>query len=68
MKKILGILSWSIAIIGTLAIVLTTMPIPIINNYIVFYVGIAMLIIGIIGILLTCEKSRKFIWNLLDFI
>ncbi len=65
MKKIRGKISWTMAILGVLAIVLTT---SIIDNYILFYAGIGMLIIGIIGTLLTREKSKEVILKLLDFI
>lgn len=68
MKKMFGVLSWILAIVGTLAIVLTTTPTPIIDSFAVFWVGIFVVIVGIVGILLTCKKSREWIWMLLDLI
>ena len=65
MKKILACLSWIIAILGAGSICISTW---LIDNYIMFYIGWGLLIVGIICILLTCKKSREFIFNLLDFI
>lgn len=65
MKKILGKITWIMACIGVFIIVLTTC---IIENYILFYVGIGMLIIGIIGTLATREKTKEVIWKLLELI
>lgn len=65
MKKILACLSWIIAILGAGSICISTW---LIDNYIMFYIGWGLLIVGIICILLTCKKSRESIFNLLDFI
>ena len=65
MKKIIGKISWIVAILGTIAVALTTV---VIDNYVLFYAGIAMMILGIIVALLTGEKTKEAIWKLLDFI
>lgn len=65
MKKILGTLFWIVAMIGVLGISLTTW---ILDNYVMFYVCVFMLIVGIIGILFTSKKSREYIYSLLDLI
>lgn len=65
MKNILGIVSWIIAIIGAIAIALATY---VIENNILFWVGIPMIVIGIIGILLFGGRTKEFIWNLLDLL
>lgn len=65
MKKIIGKISWIMAVVGVLAIVLT---IFVIDNYVWFYTGIGMLIIGIMGALFTGEKTKEAIFSLLDFI
>lgn len=65
MKKIIEKISWIMAVTGVFAIVLET---SIVNNYILFYIGIGMLIIGIVGVLLTGEKTKEIIWELLDFL
>ena len=65
MNKIIGKVAWLIAILGVCMIVLTT---SIIHNYILFYIGIGLLVIGIIGVLVTGEKTKEAILRLLDFI
>lgn len=65
MKKIVEKISWIMATVGVFLIVVTT---NFIDNYILFYVGIGILIIGIIGVLVTGEKTKEYIWKLLDFI
>lgn len=64
MKKVIGKISWMIAVIGVLAIVLAT---SMIDSYILFYVGSGMLIMGIAGTWITNEKTKEMIWKLLDF-
>lgn len=64
MKKVLEIISWIIATIGAISV---SLSIWIIENYVLFYVGIGILAIGIIGILLTGKESRKLILTFLDF-
>lgn len=65
MKKIIGKISWIIAIIGVFTIALI---ITIVDNYILFYTGIGMLVIGIWGALFTGEKTKEAIYRLLNFI
>lgn len=65
MKKSLAIISWIIAGIGVIATFSTTW---FINNCILLWVGISMMIIGSIGVLLFGDKSRQFIANLFDFL
>lgn len=65
MKKILGVISWIIAIAGVGGICVS---VNFVDNYVIFYVGWGLLIVGIISILLTCEKSRKWILELFNFI
>lgn len=65
MKKTLEILSLIIAISGALAIAITTYAL---DNYILFYIGVVMLVIGITGILLSGKKYSEFIGKILDLI
>ena len=65
MKKVLGRLFWGAAIAGVIVINLTVW---LIENYVIFYIGLFLLIVGIIGVVLTCKKTRKYILNLLDFL
>ena len=65
MIKPIGKITWIIALIGVFIIILTT---TIINNYILFYVGIGLLIFGYIGVLFTRTKTKEVLIKLLDFI
>lgn len=65
MLKITAVISWIIAIAGTIAVVLATW---FIDNYVMGFIGVILLIFGIIGVLLTGGKTKKYILNLLDFL
>ena len=65
MKKMIGVLSWLLAIAGVCMIVLTT---TLLDRYILFYVGIGMLLIGIVGGLFAGKETKAAILKLLDFI
>ena len=65
MKKILGSLAWIIAIIGTLIIGLIAF---VFDNYILFYVGIGVFVLGAIGAWVTGRKTKDEILNLFNFI
>lgn len=65
MKKIAGKIAWIIAVIGVVAIALST---SMIENYILFYTGWGMLIVGVIGTLFTNTKCKELIYGLLDFV
>ena len=65
MKKILGSLAWIIAIIGTLIIGLIAF---VLDNYILFYVGIGVFVLGAIGAWVTGRKTKDEILNLFNLI
>ena len=65
MKKIIGILSWVIAIVGIIIITLTA---SIINNYILFYIGIGALVLGVAGALFAGKETKQAVLKLLDII
>lgn len=49
---------------GTLIVSLTTWSI---DNYVLFWSGIPVLIIGFIGVIVFGGKTKRYLWNLLDF-
>ena len=65
MKKILVSLAWIIAIIGTLIIGLIAF---VLDNYILFYVGIGAFVLGAIGAWVTGRKTKDEILNLFNLI
>ena len=65
MKKIIGILSWVIAIVGIIIITLTA---SIINNYILFYIGIGTLVLGAFGAFFAGKEAKQAVLKLFDLI
>ena len=65
MKKVIGKISWMMAIMGVLLIVLTM---SIVDSFILFYIGIGLLVISIVCALFTGEKTKEAIFRLLDFV
>ena len=65
MKKIVGILSVIIELIGICIIGAT---ISMIDNYILFYIGIGMVAIGIVGAFSAGDEIKKMVLRLLDWI
>ena len=65
MKKIIGKFVWIIAILGVCIVGLTTF---IFDNYILFYTGIGMLVLGVIGALFAGKETKEAILKLFDFI
>ena len=65
MKKIIATVSWLLTLVGVIIIVLTS---AIIDNYILFYIGIGILIAGIIATVFTRKETKEAILRLLDFI
>ena len=63
MKKILGSLAWILAIIGALIIGLIVF---VLDNYILFYVGIGTFVLGAIGAWVTGRKTKDEILNLFN--
>lgn len=62
MKKIIRIISWIMIITGTIMLFLNFF----IDNATLYWSGIAMVLIGILGALYTDEKSADIIKDLLD--
>ncbi len=65
MKKIVGILSVIIEFIGICIIGATS---SMIDNYILFYIGIGMVAIGIVGAFSAGDEIKKMVLRLLDWI
>lgn len=65
MKKIVGIIAWLLALSGVCMIVLTS---TVIDNYIVFFIGVGALVMGIIGSLFAGKETKETILRLLDLI
>ncbi len=65
LKKIVGILSVIIEFIGVSIIGAT---ISIIDNYILFYIGIGMVAVGIIGAFYAGEEIKKIALSFFDWI
>ena len=63
MKKIIGKLAWVIAVIGACMAAVTTF---IFDNYILFYIGIGMLVLGAIGALFAGKETKEAILRLFD--
>ena len=65
MKKIIGKLAWIIAFLGICIVAVTTF---IFDNYLLFYIGIGMAVLGIIGALFAGKETKEAILKLFDFI
>ena len=65
MKKILGILSWIIALAGSISVGLCFL---VVENDIVMITGFIAMILGIIGIIIFNRKNSPLIERLLDII
>ena len=65
MKKTIGILSWAIAVVGIIIINLTC---SIIDNYILFYIGIGTLVLGAFGAFFACKEAKQAVLKLFDLI
>ena len=65
MKKTIGILSWAIAVVGIIIINLTC---SIIDNYILFYIGIGTLVLGAFGAFFAGKEAKQAILKLFDII
>ena len=65
MKKIVGILSVIIEFIGICIIGATS---SMIDNYILFYIGIGMVAIGIVGAFYAGDEIKKIVLRFLDCI
>ena len=65
MKKIIGILSWAIAVVGIIIINLTC---SIIDNYILFYIGIGTLVLGAFGAFFAGKEAKQAVLKLFDLI
>ena len=65
MKKIIGKLAWAIAVLGICIVAVTTF---ILDNYILFYIGIGMSVLGVVGVLFSGKKTKETILKLFDFI
>ena len=65
MKKMIGKLAWVIAVIGICMVAVTTF---IFDNYILFYIGIGMLVLGVIGALFAGKETKEAILKLFDLI
>ena len=65
MKKIIGKLAWVMAVIGICMVAVTTF---IFDNYILFYIGIGMVVLGFVGALLAGKETKEAILRLFDFI
>lgn len=65
MKKIIGILSWAIAVVGIIIINLTC---SIIDNYILFYIGIGTLVLGAFGAFFARKEAKQAVLKLFDLI
>ena len=65
MKKIIGKLAWVIAVIGICMVAVATF---IFDNYILFYIGIGMSVLGIIGALFAGKETKEAILKLFDYI
>ena len=63
MKKIIGILSWVIAIVG---IIITTLTLSIIDNYILFYVGVGVIVLGVAGAFFAGKEAKQAVLKLFD--
>jgi predicted membrane channel-forming protein YqfA (hemolysin III family) len=66
MKKTIGILSWAIAVVGIIIINLTTLSI--IDNYILFYIGIGTLVLGAFGAFFAGKEAKQAVLKLFDLI
>ena len=64
MKKIIGKLAWLIAVIGICMVAVTTF---IFDDYILIYIGIGMLALGVIGTLFAGKETKEAILKLFDF-
>ena len=65
MKKTIGILSWAIAVVGIIIINLTC---SIIDNYILFYIGIGTLVLGAFGAFFADKEAKQAVLKLFDLI
>ena len=65
MKKTIGILSWAIAVVGIIIINLTC---SIIDNYILFYIGIGTLVLGAFGAFFAGKEAKQAVLKLFDLI
>ena len=65
MKKTIGILSWVIAVVGIIIINLTC---SIIDNYILFYIGIGTLVLGAFGVFFARKEAKQAVLKLFDLI
>ena len=65
MKKTIGILSWVIAVVGIIIINLTC---SIIDNYILFYIGIGTLVLGLFGASFVGKEAKQAVLKLFDLI
>lgn len=65
MKKTIGILSWAIAVVGIIIINLTC---SIIDNYILFYIGIGTLVLGAFGAFFAGKEAKQAVLKLFDII
>ena len=63
MKNKIGKLAWVIAVLGMCIVAVTTF---ILDNYILFYIGIGMLVLGTFGALYAGKETKEAILKLFN--
>ena len=63
MKRIIGTVSWISALTGVFVLELT---LTFLDNYILFYAGLGLLIGGIVGALCTSKKAKAAIIRMFE--
>ncbi len=68
MKKILGVISWLVAILGGVGLVVhSTQYMNTTNeNDVLFFSSLIVLILGVVGIVVFAKETKKFIFNLFE--